>query len=827
MERYSKDISQVVILTTGGPPFKQRLAATELQRGLLQTGYSGHVLVAELPGPENAVGDIRFVLHAEQGEGEDYTITSRQGEGNGVTVTIQGTSEQALLYGVFDFLEHQGAFFSLDGDHYPLDRSERLHLPDVGQAWTGHPRFAIRGLQPWPDFLNCITTFNWEDYRAYLEAMLRMRFNMLGIHVYAQQDKWVESFLSFEYGGVGHAAFTDTTATDRWGSLPQRTSRYGMSASQYFDDEVFGADATRRARSIWEAAEMAQQLWRDAFAYAERLGISTGVGFEPYQLPDEIRRACPPEVQIERSFSLMGESRKIKGIDPESRVARTILERRLAQLLETYPSVKYVYLWEDEVTSWSSQQNAEALSVSSFKHAHDFLRRHAPDKRLVLGGWGGVVRNFAAFHRALPEDIIFTCLSDQFGWDAVNEVFGQLEGRERWPILWIEDDPSMWFPQFHTHRFSRDMMQAEQYGCQGLLGIHWRHRIIEPTANFQARHSWDQSLTPEQSYRSYAITQASQERVPALAELLDDVDKNHRLLATGTGETRPDGRAVFQELSGDYSEAFLHHDSLYSDLPQSLLTAQREVIAQLGRMLDEATSPEEREGLGYLYGQVGFLDPYAHAWLAGAKLQHLIREQHKQRQNGAGEAAEATIREQGVPLWLEVLKYTRQAMLAFQHTVATRNDLGMLASLHNKFVRIAVMRLRASLEEFLEELPPEAELAAAEAVAPDDELSGRVIVPTRPTRLSPGESIQISAIAPGSHEIRSITINWRYLETQSWHSRPMQIVGRRTYTADLEMPADADPGIEYYVEATFADGLQPLVVTAPVSGSRQGYLITI
>ena len=55
----------------------------------------------------------------------------------------------------------------------------------------------------------------------------------------------------------------------------------------------------------------------------------------------------------------------------------------------------------------------------------------------------------------------------------------------------------------------------------------------------------------------------------------------------------------------------------------------------------------------------------------------------------------------------------------------------------------------------------------------------------------------------------------------------MQLVGRRTYTAALEMPANADPGIEYYVEATFADGLQPLVVTAPVSGSHQGYLITI
>ena len=44
---------------------------------------------------------------------------------------------------------------------------------------------ASRGLVPWPDFLNCVTVYNREDWRAYLEAMVRMRFNTLGMHVYS------------------------------------------------------------------------------------------------------------------------------------------------------------------------------------------------------------------------------------------------------------------------------------------------------------------------------------------------------------------------------------------------------------------------------------------------------------------------------------------------------------------------------------------------------------------------------------------------------------------------------------------------------------------
>jgi hypothetical protein len=78
---------------------------------------------------------------------------------------------------VFDFLERQGAFFGLDGEVYPLEPSRTLNLPPAGTVWLAQPRFSTRGLVPWPNFLNCVTVYNREDWRAYLEAMLRMRFN--------------------------------------------------------------------------------------------------------------------------------------------------------------------------------------------------------------------------------------------------------------------------------------------------------------------------------------------------------------------------------------------------------------------------------------------------------------------------------------------------------------------------------------------------------------------------------------------------------------------------------------------------------------------------
>ena len=72
----------------------------------------------------------------------------------------------------------------------------------------------MRGLLPWPDFLNCISVYNDEDFKAYFTNMLRMRLNMFGMHAYTQNDPLAESYLSYDFAGASHrAALEDTTMT--------------------------------------------------------------------------------------------------------------------------------------------------------------------------------------------------------------------------------------------------------------------------------------------------------------------------------------------------------------------------------------------------------------------------------------------------------------------------------------------------------------------------------------------------------------------------------------------------------------------------------------
>jgi hypothetical protein len=808
---------RILIQSPAGASFGPRLASRELLRGLTRLGIGNEIRLVDSIESHPPAGDLTIAMRVEPKQFENPESYSIAAAASNQLVLI-GAGETALQYAVFEFLERQGAYFGIDGDTYPIDVPKDLVLPAVGQAWTSAPRFAVRGLLPWPDFLNCISVYNEEDFRAYFESMLRMRFNTFGMHVYTGPEQWAESYLSFEFGGVGHLAFLDNSGSHRWGYLPERTSRFAMGASQFYDSEVFGADATRLAKDPWETAERTQYLLRNALQYAKRLGMRTGVGFEPYQIPDEIWRALPPEVKPKEMPKRHDNA--APRFDVESVTAKKLLEARLGKLLEAYPEVDHVWLWQDEQMNWEGRKTGIPFSVTPFLQAHDFLRRHAPQKRMVLGGWGGVVRDFAQFHQKLPLDVVFSCLSDTLGWDPIDEIFGKLEGRERWPIPWLEDDPSMWLPQFHVHRFERDLNLAEQYGCRGMIGIHWRHRIVDPTAGYQARFSWDKGLSPADHFKAYARTQASGPRVARLANVLTGMDKDRKLLCTGTKEIK-DGHVVQHEFSGDYNEGFTFWNE-YEPAP-AVVESQRQVATTLRSLADAAQSPVEKERLEYLTRHIEFLVPYTDAWIRAHRLQDVLNKAAELKKAGKPEDARRLIVVEAVPMWVQLAPRVREAMLDFQSIVATRNDLGTLSSMQNKFVRLALVRLRLSLQEYLGELPPETETLFAELIRPDANAPVRLFLPTRPSMFGKGEKARMMIVATGQATVHSVQLHTRAVGASQWTVTSAKLVGRRTYQVTLGPFDPSTPLVQYFVSAS----LGAAEFVSPPEGEKKPHTITL
>jgi hypothetical protein len=775
---------------------KTRLAVTELRSGL-------RMLNAAWEPEESAEGERDSLQLALSIEGtafkgsEDYEI-SVGGDG----VRLRAVNEQALLYAVFDFLERQGTVFGIDGTSTPIEAARGLHLPSGGSSWAATPAFTTRGLLPWPDFLNCISVYNDEDYKAYFAAILRMRFNMFGMHVYTQNPPLAESYLSFDFAGSGHTASLEDSTMTSWGYLPQRTSTYKMGAAEFFDRETFGSDATRLAADNWDRADRTTAMFRKALTFAQQIGIRTGIGFEPYINPAETLSALPPE------------SKSFPGGLIESRIGKDLLERRLADLLERYPMVDYVWLWQDEDSNWDSRKKEVSFSVTPFVQAHEFLKKHAPRKRLVLGGWGGVSRHFEDLHQRLPEDIIFSSLDDTLGWDPIRDSFSKLGSRERWPIPWLEDDPSMWFPQFRASHIQASMERARQFGCQGMAGIHWRHRITDPTATFFARAAWDKNLTSSENYRHYCNTQAVGDRAAELASIFENADRDHTISSTFLGKYDEKGFAIINTATADFNEAFTYDDV---EPEIAVLDKQRTVAKQLRELTVRAASPLERDRIGYFSGFVSMMVPYCDALEKAHKIGALLKEATTLRAQNKNTEARTLIADSAVPLWLNMAPMVRDTMLTFEAVIATRNDQGQLASMQNKFVRIALERVRLSMKEFLGELPQSVDDAYAAAIAPPDTKTERLFVPTRPSLLNAGESIRIYIILAGQASITDVKLYIRRFGDRQWKVITANHAGRSVYSAQLGPFQAKDAPIEYYAAAPGAQGTLTSPSLAPTN----------
>jgi hypothetical protein len=353
-----------------------------------------------------------------------------------------------------------------------------------------------------------------------------------------------------------------------------------------------------------------------------------------------------------------------------------------------------------------------------------------------------------------------------------------------------------------------------------MLGIHWRHRIVDPTAGYFARAAWDAGLAPDAYYRAYARTQGAGPRVEPLARALTAVDRDRTVLSTFTGRFR-DGHAETHEFSGDYNEAFTFWNDY--EPPAGVVASQKEVHAALEALAAGAASDFEREKLAYLAGHAGFLVPYTESWTLAHRLHGVLARAGELRKAGRAPEAAALVREEGLPLWLRLAPEVRRAMLAFQRIVATRNDLGTLASKHIKYVRLALHRLPLSIQEYLGEMPAAVEKARAEAAAADPDAPPRLIVPTRPGLLDWRKRARIMILVTGSMPVGRVTLHLRRRGEADWRAAGASLLGRRTWEAFLgPFPLEADRAA-YYVSADCGGRL----IVAPEDAPRHSYGITI
>lgn len=776
IRRGAADLQRYLAIATGAVHPITSAAPVEAGGQIFAIGFAG----------DGGVGDdlIARGMANPPTEAEGYALRR-----TGDTIAITGADESGAVFGVYGLLEEAyGCGFFLGSEVVPPGTAPLLpESLDIQRA----PAFATRGLLPWYDFLSGPTAWNLPEYKLYIDRMVRIGLNFLGLHVYStgsvNRSGGAEPFLSFSWRGIGHDGYLDTTQTARWGYQSMRTSEFAYGTGEVFAGEVFGADAAIEAQGSLDAVVRAKELLGAALDYAKERGLRVCVGFEPAAIPQEIMAAMPANAKRgkrDRDGSMQ------QVLDLTSVVAQDILKVRLDDLLDTYPQVDAIWLWQNEDAAWTTQHvgtDTLPFDASYLKAAHDYVKQRAPGVQVVVSGWGAVHNLLDALHAELSADMPFSALNHNLGTSETDEVYGRLDGRSRWPIPWLEDDATLWHPQFHVERFRNDIERAHRFGADGMIGIHWRTRVIDHVASYFARALWEPGLDTADFYRWYGERLVGAERADAFAAKIEAIDRSHAWPG-------------YLDDAHVGSSAWSHGHSNEAGAAFNPLPTAPEVMDQFGSYADAlqelaATVPDEAaERLRYHASQAAFARHYVtsqHAAIVVDRLVDIATNEH--RVLTGAEFAEAC-RE------LErIYEAVRAAVEAFYAEISTTADLGVLASLSLKYVQ-RVMWQRC---DAVRQVASDPDAVPLPDLAPRQPVE-RVFVPVPPESIGPDGAVIEAIVQAG--DVISVTVVTEALDGGGRCEFALANRGRGVWSGKIEAVGPCP--IRYWVEAhTVGDGV--------------------
>jgi hypothetical protein len=422
---------------------------------------------------------------------EDYWLKTIKQRGK-THFLIAGGDGAGILYGTYYFLEKLGVRYYLDGDVVPENKIV-FQMPELDE--TGRPLFRLRGIQPFHDFPEGPDWWSLENYKAILGQLPKLRMNFFGLHTYpekgpnAEPTVWIG--LPADFGSDGKVTFSypssyQNTLRGNWGYEAKKTGDFHFGASELFERDDYGNDVMedmvpepKTPEDSNKVFDRAASGFHDAFGFARSLGIKTCVGTEtPLTIPE----------LVQKRLKDMGKNPK----DPA--LVKELYKGMFRRIAAAYP-IDYFWFWTWEGWTWDDASPEQVKAVTSdLEQAVIAAKEVQAPFNLATCGWVlGPPSNRTLFDQALPKNVAVSCINREVGKAPVDPGFSRIEGRSKWAIPWMEDDPSLTSPQLWAGRMRRDAADALRYGCDGLLGIHWRTRMLSANVLALARAAWNQS----------------------------------------------------------------------------------------------------------------------------------------------------------------------------------------------------------------------------------------------------------------------------------------------------------------------------------------------
>jgi hypothetical protein len=359
----------------------------------------------------------------------------------------------------------------------------------------------------------------------------------------------------------------------------------------------------------------------------------------------------------------------------------------------------------------------------------------------------------------------------------------------------MEDDPALTSPQLWVGRMRRDAADALRYGCDGLLGIHWRTRVLGPNVSALAQAAWNQQPWLETYKPSPPQNPPGPISGPETMDFYADWAGHEFGPLVGAAAAK-----IFEKL-----DCRLPVPSVWTDGPGGIKPDNR----SWDRVKKDYSFVDDFAGLRAQIQGRGNLERFEY-WLSTFEYFRAIAEVNcawgeydqimaRVKAEQVSEAQRRLARDQAVPARQKLVRLTRALFEHLLATVSTTGELGTVANWNQHNLPILLTKPAEELVKILgEPLPPEC--------CPDMQYHGptRLIVPTRRTNLAGRVSLDLKIIVLSEKSPRAALIYWRELGSGKFTGAPLWRVARSVYSVTIPPTAHGD--LEYYIQVETDDG---------------------
>ena len=744
------------------------------------------------------------------------TLSSQKGK----KLLIYGGSSIGTLYAAYYYAEQLGIGFYLEGDVIP-DKQIPFVFPELDIKQKA--LFSIRGIQPFHDFPEGPDWWSIDDYKAIIAQLPKLRMNFIGFHTYPEGGVGPEPMVWIGTpGDIGrngnvkssYASSHFNTLEGEWGYEPMNTSEYYFGASQMFEKDLFGAeymmDLGPKPKSFVQQNELFNRfggLLADAFTFAQKVGVKTCIGTEtPLTIPS----------QVIRHLSSLEKDPK----DPK--IVQEVYEGMFQRIKDTHP-LDYYWFWTPEDWTWSGvDQSKVDITILDLKSAIAAAKAVNAPFTLAASGWVlGPPQDRALFDNILPKEMPLSAINREVGWSPVEPGFAKVQGRPKWAIPWLEDDPAMIIPQLWVGRMRRDAADALAYGCTGLIGIHWRTRILGPNISALAHAAWTQEgwnpdypnpgnpfENSEPSLQQYETGEKSRD-LPA-----KDFYAGWAQISFGS------------EVSNEIADIFSSHDGVEfiakgkyksklpkpstwvggpgginpDERPWGEVLKEYLFVNELEDLRSQIKGPGNLERFDYWLNQFKYLREMGHLNCIWFQFNKVIEEINE---ISNPENQQILALDKALPLRIEMVDVLTKVQNYLMASITTYGGLGNITNWQQHIFPRLINRPGILLEKYLgKELPEEARLPKS-YTGPSHMFVSKVR-----TILKKGESLnlKIRTISTDNPKPVETKIYWRTLGENRYKSQELNHLARGVYEFQINPQEISDKGLEYYLQAKFKNG---------------------